>query len=355
MRVTANLAIKGVSYYDAAVLFRGGTLTPGLAILLKHEADNLHDKNAVAVRLQSTNAMLGHLPKELAPKYAALVDRGRVIEACINSIKENGKYINIEIKVIYEQSDKELAAKHSSRIWASSAIMPEGPGVYAIRNIRSGRQYIGSSINLRDRIRSHIKDLLAGRHANHALQSDFSALGGDTFEARMLANGVPQSKLTLIETQHIKHLLDSGSALYNLTVDGRGTGHKPRGSMRREPISDQLAKRQAEEERRRIEGVRSQKKRAVADAFDEKLSQLVPQGKFWNYFLASFFCSFLVLAILISGVGASAVLILSLIAALIASATINSHCQEKAKQSPQYQDLLKEREDQLRKIDNDPP
>jgi group I intron endonuclease len=353
MRATAHLAIKGVSYYDAVALFKRGVLTPGLPIQLKHEADNPHDNNAIAVRLKSSGEMLGHLSKELAPKYAALVDHGRVLEACINGIEKNGKYLNIEIKVVYEQPDKELTARHTSRLWASSAAIPEGPGVYAIRNIRSGRQYIGSSINLRSRIRSHIKDLLAGCHANHALQSDFSALGANNFEAKTLANDVPQSRLNLIETQHIRLFLDSGDALYNLTFDGRGAGHKLRGLVRPQPISDQLANRRAEDERLRIEQIRTRKKEAVVNTFDKKLAQLVPQSEFSRYFFASFFCSFAVLAILFPGIGASGVLIISLIMALFASLTINSHYQEKAKKSPRYQDLLKERDNALRKIDND--
>lgn len=46
-------------------------------------------------------------------------------------------------------------------------------GVYRITNLKSGKAYIGSSINLRGRKREHFADLRAGRHHNAPLQRAF--------------------------------------------------------------------------------------------------------------------------------------------------------------------------------------
>lgn len=186
MRATANLSVKGTRYYKAAELLQKGSLSSGLAIRLEQQPDNPHDKNAVAVRVKKTGAMLGHISRGLAPKYATLINSGTITEASIINIDKNGAYINIDVRVVYEQSDHQLKEKHSSRLWMSASELLEEPGVYAIRNVESSRQYIGSSNNIKDRVRSHIRDLSLGCHANHALQSDFSNLGLDYFEAKVL-------------------------------------------------------------------------------------------------------------------------------------------------------------------------
>ena len=64
MQVTANLAVKGTHYYKAAELLQKGSLSSGLLIRLEHQTNNPHDKNAVAVRVKRTGAMLGHISKE---------------------------------------------------------------------------------------------------------------------------------------------------------------------------------------------------------------------------------------------------------------------------------------------------
>ena len=65
-------------------------------------------------------------------------------------------------------------------------------------------------------------------HANHALQSDFSRFGANYFEVTVLERGASPSSLPRVEADCILSLLNSGSALYNLTADGQGTGRKSR-------------------------------------------------------------------------------------------------------------------------------
>lgn len=353
MRTSANLSVKGTKHYKAAELIQQGSLSSGTAIRLEHQPNNPHDKNAVAVKIKRTGAMLGHVSRELAPKYAALVNGGKIIEASIANVRKNGTYINIDVRVVYEQSDEQLAKKHNSRLWLSTSYMPTGAGVYAILNVDSGRQYIGSSTNLKDRIRAHIRDLSLGCHANHVLQSDFSRLSADHFEAKVIERAVSLSSLAEVEADRIAALLNSGAALYNLTADGQGIGHKFRGHTGSEPVSDQIARQRIEAEQRRIDETFSKKRKAVIDAFEPRLAALLPQTNFWAYFAATFVGALIVLAIVTPKFSDGRIFILSTILAFVISPFISSHFQEKAKHSAEYQNLAKQRDEQLSVIDNE--
>lgn len=55
-----------------------------------------------------------------------------------------------------------------------SSQLREAAGVYAIWNIKKKKIYIGSSINIKNRIKVHLYDLLNGIHKNPELQEDFN-------------------------------------------------------------------------------------------------------------------------------------------------------------------------------------
>lgn len=353
MRASATITVKGTKYYKAAELFQRGSLSSGVTIRLEHQLDNPHDKNAVAVKIKRTGAMLGHMSKELAPKYAALIDEGKIIGASISRADLNGRYINIDVQVVYDQSDEQLLQKHNSRLWLSTSNMPTVAGVYSIRNIESGRQYVGSSVNLQDRIRSHLRDLSLGCHANHALQSDFSQVGADHFEAKVLASGITSSNLASVEADQIASFLKLGAALYNLTVDGQGTGYNYRGHTDSVSVSDRLAKQRAEAEQRRIDDGFLNRRKAVNDAYDQQLAALLPQAKFWAYFVATFAFALIALAIVIPKKKIELLFFLSGIAAFVTTPFIKRYFQEKAKQSAQYQSLVKKRDEQLEAISSE--
>lgn len=54
-------------------------------------------------------------------------------------------------------------------------------GVYKIKHLRSGRVYIGSSVNIPNRIRQHIKNLNSGTHCNSFLQRCWTKSNGVGF------------------------------------------------------------------------------------------------------------------------------------------------------------------------------
>jgi len=60
-------------------------------------------------------------------------------------------------------------------------------GIYQIRNMATGKRYIGSSIYLRERLRQHALTLYGGSHLNHRLQRDFERHGGENFAFEVLA------------------------------------------------------------------------------------------------------------------------------------------------------------------------
>ena len=59
--------------------------------------------------------------------------------------------------------------------------IPYTSGVYAIRNDLNNHMYIGSTTNLRRRLRTHIGYLKNDKHTNELLQCDFNKIGIDKF------------------------------------------------------------------------------------------------------------------------------------------------------------------------------
>jgi group I intron endonuclease len=59
-------------------------------------------------------------------------------------------------------------------------------GVYEIRHVLSGRQYIGSAVNFRRRKTLHLVQLRAGNHHNRYLQNAWAKYGEDAFSFSLL-------------------------------------------------------------------------------------------------------------------------------------------------------------------------
>jgi group I intron endonuclease len=60
------------------------------------------------------------------------------------------------------------------------------PGIYCIRNVVSGRVYVGSSVNIRSRWKSHRANLNNGRHPGKVMQASWDRHGPDAFEFSVL-------------------------------------------------------------------------------------------------------------------------------------------------------------------------
>lgn len=64
--------------------------------------------------------------------------------------------------------------------------LPNLPGIYKICNIKNGKFYIGSSVNIRKRRTNHLYRLEAGNSSSPILQRAFNKYGRDNFEFSVL-------------------------------------------------------------------------------------------------------------------------------------------------------------------------
>lgn len=223
MQVTAKLVVKGTYYYKAEQTFENGSLVKGARLHLVHQPNNRYDSNAVEVHLKESGDMLGHISRQLAPKYSKLVNTNSILDASVFRVSRINDRIKVEIRIVYEQSDDEISKKHNTKYWISCSSLQPKPGVYGLKNINTGRMYVGSSNNVKERLINHLRELLHGCHSNYMLQSDFTRLGPDYFEAQLLAGNIALHKLSSSESREIAKLLNNGHELYNMTFDGQGT------------------------------------------------------------------------------------------------------------------------------------
>jgi group I intron endonuclease len=98
-------------------------------------------------------------------------------------------------------------------------MLPKGPGIYKITNIENGHFYIGSSVNIYNRIKNHFSYLKRGKHANTHLQRSFDIYGLDSFNVEVLEE-CPQTEqkiLLEIEQKYIDMFWDGGNTCYNMS------------------------------------------------------------------------------------------------------------------------------------------
>ena len=84
-------------------------------------------------------------------------------------------------------------------------------GVYMIQHTQSGRYYIGSAVNLRDRTNLHKQQLNKGTHPNPKLLHAWRKYGCSAFAFAMLECCVPEK---LLERE--QHWMDKLNPFYNI-------------------------------------------------------------------------------------------------------------------------------------------
>jgi group I intron endonuclease len=65
-------------------------------------------------------------------------------------------------------------------------MIARGSGIYSITNTVNGKQYIGSSVDMKNRRRAHLNCLRKGIHKNPMLQAGFNKYGEDAFSFNTL-------------------------------------------------------------------------------------------------------------------------------------------------------------------------
>jgi group I intron endonuclease len=98
------------------------------------------------------------------------------------------------------------------------------PGIYSIVNRNNGRRYVGSALNVRDRVYGHIWHLRKGSHRNKKLQNAWRKHGEGAFSIEVL-EAVSDPKQLLAREQHWIDAHSSSKDGYNLNpVAGSNLG-----------------------------------------------------------------------------------------------------------------------------------
>jgi hypothetical protein len=218
---TSTLVVKGTRYYEAEVLYRRGMLSEGDVLHFKREPRNKFDKYAVAVLVES-GEKIGHVSRSVSQKYSRLVSSGAILRVVIKEVWHDGEVVRIRMLITH---DADIAGKGSKRRYGKSRFeesiheIPAVSGVYAIQNLRDSCEYIGSSGNMQNRLRQHIKALRDRTHPNEPLQKAFVSFGESAFEAQVLVRTNDCEKW---EAEEIRSRRNAGVVLYNRTDDGQG-------------------------------------------------------------------------------------------------------------------------------------
>ncbi len=90
------------------------------------------------------------------------------------------------------------------------------PAIYAIRNKLTAKEYIGSTMDLHNRLQKHRTKLANGIHTNKSLQSDFTYFNHNFFEIKILKsyNKISEKELTEAEQKAINGY--NKNLLYNI-------------------------------------------------------------------------------------------------------------------------------------------
>jgi len=121
------------------------------------------------------------------------------------------------------------------------AALPCAPGVYALTNQQTGYVYIGESVDILQRLRTHRSMLERGTHFCRALQADFDSFGLESFDVTILVQGPEyQSKAARREQEKIYISGLPSDKRYNL-VDRQGERNSFFGKTHSPELREQLS------------------------------------------------------------------------------------------------------------------
>lgn len=116
-------------------------------------------------------------------------------------------------------------------------------GIYQIRNIENNKIYIGSSVDIEQRFRTHRNNLDKNKHGNYKLQGDWNSYGDENFKFEVLEtnNMATRDEISALEQKYIDVLKPHENG-YNILhkVTGVSLKHKKIQSEEREDYSPEL-------------------------------------------------------------------------------------------------------------------
>lgn len=127
-----------------------------------------------------------------------------------------------------------------------TSTIPQVAGIYCIRQLSTGRKYIGSAIRLRNRYRDHKYALLNSYHTNSRLQNAYDASGWNDFSFEVLEVVTDELLLHPREQWYLDNVIDWGTD-FNIRRDTSALTPDIRRSMGK----SQLGKKASDETRRK--------------------------------------------------------------------------------------------------------
>lgn len=97
--------------------------------------------------------------------------------------------------------------------------IPMKPGIYLLWNPKTNQEYVGSSVNMRRRVRWHLAQLKAGTHGSEKLQKAYSKAGAEGFQAVVVCV-CEASELAMRERREYERVKKQGLLLNNERVFG---------------------------------------------------------------------------------------------------------------------------------------
>ena len=134
MRKTARLNVVGTFYNQAKEAYFDHKLSDNAPIKLVAEVENSHDKNAVAVFSDNYKYKLGHINRELAPKYQKLVLENKIISCSVFEASTISNSVKLQISITYEEEAKKAI---NSAVFSAE----NKSGVYKIQ-LGTNKKYI---------------------------------------------------------------------------------------------------------------------------------------------------------------------------------------------------------------------
>jgi group I intron endonuclease len=99
-------------------------------------------------------------------------------------------------------------------------MLPFVSGIYAIRNLVTGKIYVGSAVVMGKRVYEHRRLLMLGTHGNRLLQRAWTKYGSDAFQFEVLET-VPNAKQLVAREQHYLDALQAADRKHGYNIAPR--------------------------------------------------------------------------------------------------------------------------------------
>ncbi|MGQ4276869.1 HIRAN domain-containing protein, partial [Pseudidiomarina sp. E22-M8] len=208
---SSHLTIKGTRYYSAEGLFKKKSLRSGDTVELLHDENNPFDPWAVEVIHTRSKSKLGYLSRGVSKKYCQLLKQKKIVSSEITQAREQDGNLLISIII--------TANYQTPKLPSFIADTDNISAVYLIINNSCKRVYVGSSREVRSRLKSHFTDLSYGWHQNSLLQSDYQLSKLTDFKTVIIPVDDDKVKRERLEAEQIKSLLARKVHIYNMTED----------------------------------------------------------------------------------------------------------------------------------------